>query len=128
MSTHPTAEDLADAAAGVLTADHEAEVDRHVASCPSCATIADRLRVVRAVLADTGSTPMPTDVVRRLDVAMLAESARRSSGEADRDLARRQAEHAKRLSLGSFGDNAPTKRHTGIPEVDGALDHADTLP
>lgn len=126
MSTHPTAEDLADAAAGVLTPEHGVEVDRHVASCPDCATAAHQLRIVRSVLADSTSTPMPTEVVQRLDATLLAESARRASGEADRDLAQRQAEHAKRLSLGSFGDNVPTKRHTGIPEVDGALDPADT--
>lgn len=129
MSTHPTAEDLADAVAGVLTAEQSAEVDRHVASCADCAATAHRLQIVRAVLAEDSATlRMPAEVAVRLDAALAAESARRSSGETGRVVAQRQAAHAKRLSLGSFGENAPTKRHTGTPEVDGAVDRdrADT--
>lgn len=122
MSTHFTADELSAAAEGLLTGDQAAEIDRHVASCSECTAAAVLLGTVRAALADLAhadTAPMPAAVADRLDAAMAAESDRRASGEAAADLARKQAEHAKRLSTGSFGENTPTKRHTGIPAVDG---------
>jgi len=116
VSTHYTADELADAAAGVLTPDQTAEVDRHVVSCPDCSGVA-AVQTVRSLLAEDAA-PMPDQVFARLDAAVTAEAGRRSSGEAAVELATRQAEHAKRLSTGTFGQNAPTKRHTGIAEVD----------
>lgn len=121
MSTHFTADELSAATDGLLTGDQAAEIDRHVASCSECAATVVLLGTVRAALADLAHTdpaPMPAAVADRLDAAMAAESDRRASGEAADDLARKQAVHAKRLSTGSFGENAPTKRHTGIPAVD----------
>lgn len=123
MSTHLTADVLAAATEGGLSPEQAAEIDRHVASCSDCsASLADTvaaLDTVRHALADL-SVPdhatMPAAVHAWLDAAVAAESARRASGEAAVELARMQAEHAKRLTTGSFGENSPTKRHTGIPE------------
>ena len=119
MTSHFSAAELAGAAEGLLAPQRSAELAAHLADCPICTRLADQVAAVSDTLAAEPPQQMPDDVAARLHQVVAAESDRRSSGEAGADAERRQAEHAKRLTLGSFGTNTPTKRHTGIPEVDG---------
>jgi|GEM_PF-5745452 len=89
----------------------------HAAGCDSCTELAAAvLDNVTGAISALPTPAMPAEVVARLDEVIAAEALRRSSGEADREAAAQQAAHAKRFSLGSFGDNSPhcdvlTKTH-----------------
>lgn len=119
MSSHITATELADAAEGLLPSDRAAEIEAHLAACETCTETASSIASVAQLLAGAPEERMPADVADRLSAIVAAESRRRSTGQQAEEHRRRQAEHAKRHTLGTFGDNSPTKRHTGIPEVDG---------
>ena len=90
------------AADGTLAADR---ID-HLAACDFCA---EHLSSVSSFLSAVPAPPMPDDVVARLAAVIEVESDRRASGEATAAEAQQQAAHAKRLSLGTFGDNSPRK-------------------
>lgn len=99
---HLNADELTALADGTLAADR---VD-HLAACDSCA---EHLSAVATTLSAVPVPTMPVAVAARLDAVIAAESRRRASGEATVDEAQQQASHAKRLSLGTFGDNSPRK-------------------
>lgn len=80
----------------------------HAAGCDRCADLAAApMNAVTAALAAEPAPAMPTEVAARLAEVVAAEGRRRTSGEAEQEAAAQQAAHAKRLSLGSFGDNSP---------------------
>jgi len=82
----------------------------HVAECDTCAA---HLDMVAAALAELPAPAMPDDVATRLDAVLADESRRRTSGAAEREDRLAQAAHAKRLSLGTFGDNSPRSALAG---------------
>lgn len=100
MEQHLTTDEVTALAAGTLP---EARID-HVAGCDTCAV---HLADVGTALASAPVPVMPPEVVARLDRVIAAESQRRTSGEAEREEQVQQAAHAKRLALGTFGDNSP---------------------
>ncbi len=114
MPTHLPLETVADFAAGILPPEAAAEADRHLTECAQCAGQAAALARVTEQLAADPLPTMPDDVFNRIDAALTAQSDRRASGEVAALTAQRQSEHAERHSLGSFGENSPTHRHTGI--------------
>lgn len=99
---HLNADELSALAEGTLAADR---ID-HLAACDSCA---DHLRSVSSLLSDLPPPVMPEAVAARLANVIGEESRLRASGEISRIEAQQQAAHAKRVSLGSFGDNSPRK-------------------
>lgn len=111
MSTHITATELADAAEGLLSSERTAEIEAHLAACETCTRAATGIASVARELAQAPSEQMPADVVERLSAIVAAESKRRASGQQAEEHQRRQAEHAKRHTLGTFGENPLTKRH-----------------
>lgn len=82
----------------------------HVAECDACA---GHLEAVATALAELPAPTMPDEVAARLDQVVAAESRRRTSGAAEQEERLAQAAHAKRLSLGTFGDNSPGRELAG---------------
>lgn len=82
----------------------------HVAECDACAV---HLDVVATALAELPAPAMPDEVAAQLDAVLADESRRRTTGAADREERLAQAAHAKRLSLGTFGDNSPARELAG---------------
>ncbi|MFD8708022.1 anti-sigma factor family protein [Kitasatospora sp. NPDC059648] len=72
---HPSVEELADLAEGLVEPDRAAALHRHVDGCAECRETADALAEVQALLGAAAPEPMPADVAARLDTA-LAETAR----------------------------------------------------
>lgn len=111
---HLTTDEVALFARGELA---DARVD-HAAGCDVCG---DRVAAITsAVTAALGAIPppaMPPEVSARLTAVVEAEGRRRTSGEAARETAAQEAAHAKRLALGSFGDNSPHRNVLHKPEV-----------
>ena len=110
---HPSLDDLADAAEGLLDPDRAARVAAHLTGCARCQEAEAALSGVTAVLAaapDPG--PMPDAVARRLDDVLATESAQRAGAHSADHHA---ADHhggahplaAHRPSLGHF---APQRR------------------
>ncbi|HIT74864.1 MAG TPA: hypothetical protein IAA98_04695 [Candidatus Avipropionibacterium avicola] len=99
---HLTTDELTALADGTLPDDR---ID-HLADCDQCG---EHLSEVAVTLSSVPAPPVPADVAARLADVVEAESRRRTSGEAERADNLEQAAHAKRLSLGSFGDNSPRR-------------------
>ncbi len=76
-SAHPTAEQLAESADGLLPAPEEQTVTTHLLSCPDCAQTAADLATVPDLLARYAAPagPMPASVAARLDAALAAAAA-----------------------------------------------------
>jgi hypothetical protein len=77
MTAHPTPEQLAEHAEGVLGAADAAALDAHLAGCAACQAVQEDLRGLRAVLASDRPGPMPADVAARIDAALAGLSAAR---------------------------------------------------
>lgn len=105
MVEHPSTNDLADAAEGLLGSGRAAEVAAHVAGCPGCRQTTATLGSVSALLAATPAPPMPAAVARRLDGALAAESLRRQA-----ERAQAETVHAARA-----GAAPPSPRPTRSP-------------
>jgi hypothetical protein len=73
------AESLALCADGLLGRRKSARIRAHVAGCAHCAAAQARLDEIPALLARVPQPPLPLDIAARLDAALSAESARRSS-------------------------------------------------
>ncbi|MFP5283695.1 MAG: hypothetical protein ACLGIF_09620 [Actinomycetes bacterium] len=82
MSVHVAADELADAAAGLLDAPSSDRVVRHLAGCPLCQETAAGLRRVTEVLAAAPTPAMPAAVAARLERALRGEQARRAGARA----------------------------------------------
>ncbi|WP_327679034.1 zf-HC2 domain-containing protein [Kitasatospora sp. NBC_00458] len=73
---HPSVDELADLAEGLIEARDAAEALRHhLAGCPECRETADALAEVRTLLGATEPPAMPADVAARLDAALAAAAA-----------------------------------------------------
>ncbi len=111
MVEHPSTDDLADAAEGLLGPARASEVEAHVAGCAGCQQMTAALGSVSALLATVPTPPMPAAVARRLDGALVAESQRRRAERAQADTvnaARVAASTSPRpsrspVTLGHFG-------------------------
>jgi anti-sigma factor RsiW len=79
---HPSVDDLADLAEGLLADQRLQAVSAHLATCGDCAAAAAALDEVRVMLADAGSVaePMPQSVSAALDAALRRASAERAAG------------------------------------------------
>lgn len=75
---HPSLDDLADAAEGLLDPDRQTRVEAHLAACRRCREAAATLGQVSAVLAAEPAPPIPDAVAARLQTALGQESVRRS--------------------------------------------------
>lgn len=113
MLEHPSPDDLAEAAEGLLGPGRSAEVRTHVAGCLSCQQTDAALRSVSTLLAATPAPPMPPAVAQRLQAALAAESAQRQAAQVQ--TARVQAVTAlpaprprrSPVTLGHFGGDPP---------------------
>jgi hypothetical protein len=75
MSAHPTPEELADLAEGLLGDDDAHALDAHVAGCPACLAVRADLDDLRALLAADRPGPMPIDLADRLDAALASAAS-----------------------------------------------------
>lgn len=78
---HPSVDELADLAEGVLPEERIRDVSGHLASCADCTQVTAALEEVQATLALAGSTPepIPESVSRTLDAALQRASAERAA-------------------------------------------------
>jgi hypothetical protein len=78
---HPSMDTLADYCAELLSGPAADSVRRHLAGCARCASNADAIRQVPALLAAAGRSPltMPDFVERRIDDALRGEGAASAS-------------------------------------------------
>jgi putative zinc finger protein len=108
---HPSLDDLADAAEGLLDPDRAARVAAHLAGCARCRDAAAALSGVTTALAaapDPG--PMPDAVVRRLDDVLAIESAQRAAAQAAAQHGGAHPLAVHRPSLGHFELHRPPAR------------------
>lgn len=80
MSDHIAADELADAAEGLLDPADADRVSGHVATCAACKATADLLAEIPSVLAAQPAPSMPADITARLSSVVAAESERRAAG------------------------------------------------
>ena len=105
MADHPSTDDLADAAEGLLDPDRAARVAAHTAGCARCQETAAALARVSTALAAEPAPVMPDAVARRLADALAAESSHRATLARVAHAARGGAHpltSASRPSLGHF--------------------------
>jgi anti-sigma factor ChrR (cupin superfamily) len=79
VSVHITADELAEAAAGMLDPARAAAIREHVAGCAACTEVATGLSQVPGLLAAEPAPTMPDDVFARLQAVVAAESERRAA-------------------------------------------------
>lgn len=80
---HPDVDTLSDLDEGLLAGTPaEAAAQSHVAGCASCADFIALLASTREQLGALPATPMPADVVARIDAALAGEAARRAAPDA----------------------------------------------
>lgn len=79
MSVHFTADELAEAAAGLLDPARAAAISEHGAGCADCTEMATSLSQVPRLLAAEPAPTMPDDVFTRLEAVVAAESERRAA-------------------------------------------------
>lgn len=79
---HPGTVELAEFRAGVTDGAHGDRIGAHLAECPDCASVSERLDEIPAVLAAIPLPAMPGNVETRIVEALAAEAARRESAAA----------------------------------------------
>jgi hypothetical protein len=79
MRDHPDDETIAAFREDLLPAHRTARIAAHLAECPRCAEVDAQLAAVTAALARTPTPPMPASLTARLDAALAAEIAARST-------------------------------------------------
>lgn len=104
MADHPSIDDLADAAEGLLDPGRSREVAEHVPGCPSCQQAVTALGQVRGTLAAAPAPPMPDAVAARLADVLAAESAHRAAVAVP---AARSVRPRPRHSLGPLAEAPP---------------------
>lgn len=80
---HPGTGELAEFRAGVTDGVRGDQVAAHLAECLECASVAERLGEVPALLASVPAPAMPADVEARITSALTAEAARRPAAPVD---------------------------------------------
>jgi hypothetical protein len=80
---HPGTEELAEFRAGVTDGVRGDQVAAHLAECLECASVAERLGEVPALLAAIPVPAMPGDIEARITSALTAEAARRATASVD---------------------------------------------
>lgn len=80
---HPGTEELAEFRAGVTDGVRGDQVAAHLAECLECASVAERLGEVPALLASIPAPAMPAYVEARITSALTAEAARRATAPVD---------------------------------------------
>jgi hypothetical protein len=80
---HPGTEELAEFRAGVTDGVRGDQVAAHLAECLECASVAERLGEVPALLASVPVPAMPADIEARITSALTAEAARRAAAPVD---------------------------------------------
>jgi hypothetical protein len=80
---HPGTEELADFQAGMTDAARGDQLAAHIAECPECASVAERLSQVSAMLASIPPPAMPDGIEDRIMGALAVEAARRNSAGVD---------------------------------------------
>ncbi|MFJ9772855.1 hypothetical protein ACIRVF_16715 [Kitasatospora sp. NPDC101157] len=80
---HPSVEELADLAEGLVESAAAAALHRHLNGCAECRETVDALAEVQALLGAVEPEPVPTDIAARLDAA-LAEAALAEAALAER--------------------------------------------
>lgn len=81
MPVHVSAEELADASAGLVDLARADQIAAHLAECPACRETDAGLRQVSRLLAAVPAPAMPAAVAARLDAVVQAESVRRQGGQ-----------------------------------------------
>lgn len=104
MADHPSIDDLADAAEGLLDPGRSRWVAEHLPGCATCQESAAALAAVSRTLAAAPAPTMPPAVAARLADAVAAESAHRSAISVP---AARTVRPRPRHSLGHFADRTP---------------------
>ncbi len=106
MPDHPTIDDLADAAEGLLSPERAAGVETHLTTCAKCQAQVAALRQVTARLQAEPTPAMPAGVADRLDsvLAGLAD-ARRTEAPHGPDRSTR----GPKPTLGLFGAELPRR-------------------
>lgn len=102
-SRHPGTEELADFQAGASEGTRGDQVAAHIAACPECASVSERLSQVSAALASIPAPAMPGDVEIRIASALAAEAARRTPAAAVADPAADGANAAALSPVASSG-------------------------
>ncbi len=98
---HPSPDDLAEAAAGLLDDERAGSVEDHLLACADCRAFATAFTEITLMLASEPSPPMPEAVSARLSAVLTTESAHRAAS--GRPL---------RPSLGRFGADLPRPART----------------
>ncbi|GAA1429719.1 hypothetical protein GCM10009616_12430 [Microlunatus lacustris] len=104
MADHPSIDDLADAAEGLLDPGRSTWVAEHVPGCPTCQQTVTALAQVSHTLTAAPAPTMPSAVAARLAEAVAAESAHRRSISVP---AARAVRPRPRHSLGHFAEHPP---------------------
>src|ERR1700678_4478509 len=74
MNGHIDADGLAEYRVGLITGRREREIATHLATCPKCASVGDRLAEVSLLLAAAPAPAIPDVVAARLQAALDAET------------------------------------------------------
>lgn len=110
MTEHPTVDDFADAAAGLVPGPRRTALLAHAESCPQCADVVADLAANAALLESDPPPPMPDEVWARVQQVVAAEQQRLTSGRAEAEERDAATERAKRTALGSFGANPAVEK------------------
>lgn len=117
--SHPSIDELADAAEDLVAADRGAEIGAHLEGCAPCREQAAALAAVTATLASEPAPQMPAQVAERLR-AVVAEQPVIDPGQAPRPAVVSLADYrAGKPSLGRFGQGiqAPSRRRWLAPAL-----------
>ncbi|MET7286760.1 hypothetical protein [Streptomyces sp. NPDC005573] len=72
---HPDVDEIADLTEGLLAPDRSTDVQRHLDGCVPCADVRASLEEIQGLLAAVPSpSPMPADIVDRIDAALAVEA------------------------------------------------------
>lgn len=75
MTQHPDVSEISDLTEGLLSPARTADVREHLDGCPLCADVRASLDEIRGLLGTLpGASPMPADIVGRIDAALAAEA------------------------------------------------------
>lgn len=143
-SEHPTLEELADLAAGLLTPGAARRMTEHTSTCPDCADALDAVSEVSATLAASAREPvvMPADVLIAIDAA-LGRAAQGSTASVatlpDRQASGRSAAPRRRawaqlaaaaavvVALGALGSQLIDPSSGGDPTAASTADHGTNM-
>lgn len=109
---HPSVDELADAAEGLLDTERDREVVDHLGECASCRETFVALAEVSRVLAETPVPVMPAAVASRLGTVITAEASQLTIAREVSPAAAAPQTPWRRRSLGSFG--GPTSKRSSL--------------